>query len=615
MDDLRIEEIIDGGTSNGSFLELLVQGRVFRILYIAFISIALLFAGRVFFLGQYSRDFYAMRALANVDHGVPLPAGRGIVFDRYGIPIAQNQPIFSVSVRIPEFLAHRDEIESFLGESIGVTKQEIETKLSGLDLEKDETMLVARDLDPEELLKLKTRNLPGIEIHDDFRRYYPTGELLAQALGYADFEGNGRTGLELYYDAALKGTDGMMLTEKNSKGETLTDMEVRKPIPGKSLTTTIDLEFQKYFVERLAQGLAALGRKSGAGLAIDPRTGEILAVVSLPSFDSNLFTKKGSPDDRAKKAELLVSSEKPLFNRAIAGIYNPGSTIKPLHALAGLSEGVITTETKIFSPGYIDIPNPYFPDKPSRFVDWRPQGWVDVHSALAKSSNVYFYEVGGGYQDMKGLGIERLNIWWQKFGFGKPTGIDYPGEGEGFLPDPEEKEARTGIPWRIGDTYNVSIGQGDLMVSPLQLLTQIDAIANGGKLMRPHLNKEEVPIITADYSDLKQNIEEVRLGMRDTVTETYGTAYLLHTLPFPVAAKTGSAQVQNNTKTNAFFVGFAPYAPLEGTLGNDPKIAIIVLVEDAKEGSLNVVPIANDLFYWYYVHRLANGQAQSATDK
>ncbi len=347
---------------------------------------------------------------------------------------------------------------------------------------------------------------------------------------------------------------------------------------------TVDLEFQKYFYERFQQSLQELERHAGTGIAMNPKTGEILAMVSFPSFNNN------------EPVKYLRAPNQPLFNRAVSGVYSPGSTIKPLMALAGLKEKVMDTNFEVYSPGYLEIPNPYNPENPSRFLDWRVNGLVNLHSALARSSNIYFYVIGGGYKNTKGLGINKLNEYWKKFGFDKKTNIDLSNEAVGFLPNPEEKEKRTKQPWRIGDTYNVSIGQGDLIITPIRLLTMIASIANNGKMMKPHFLLDEPPDILFDYSDWGDLIKEVQRGMRDAVAQSYGTANFLYDLPYKTAGKTGSAQIANNTKTNAFFTGYGPVS--------DPQIVILILVEDAKGGSLNAVPIAKDVLKWYYDKRL-----------
>jgi cell division protein FtsI/penicillin-binding protein 2 len=243
-----------------------------------------------------------------------------------------------------------------------------------------------------------------------------------------------------------------------------------------------------------------------------------------------------------------------------------------------------------------------------RFATQKAHAWVNAQSALARSSNVYFYEVTGGFQNQRGIGIEKLKQWWQLFRLDQKTGIDIPGERVGFLPDPDWKERVKNDPWRVGDTYNVAIGQGDFMVTPLGLLNYIASVANGGVLWKPHvatgvLNAdggvitEMRPEVLADFKEkIAGALPTVRRGMRDAVLKDYGTAHLLHDLPVDVAAKTGTAQIQNNQKTNAFFVGYAPY--------DNPELAIIVLVENSREGGRNTVPIAKDIFMWYYENRL-----------
>ncbi len=406
----------------------------------------------------------------------------------------------------------------------------------------------------------------------------------------------GRSGLEAYYDNVLRGTDGKKLIFRDASGKTEGSHIEQEPEGGYNLSTFIDGDLQRYFYKRLQDTLTELGRESGVGIAIDPSNGEVLALVNIPSFDAE------------HPATSLNTSGKPFFNRAISGLYNPGSAIKPLVGVAALVEKIVTPQTSIFSSGKIELPNPYNPERPSIFLDWKAHGWVDLRSAIARSSNVYFYEVGGGFESQKGLGISNLYKWWQTFGLDKVTGIDLVGEESGFLPTPEWKEKRTGEPWRVGDTYNVTIGQGDLSITPIELLNYIAAIANNGIIYQPRVVQtvknhdgdvveSTSPVRNAYLFDgMRDELREVQLGMRDAVEKSYGTAHLLDSLPIDVAAKTGSAQVANNTKTNAFFVGYGPF--------ENPRIAVLVLIEDAREGSLNAVPVARDVFMWYYEHRL-----------
>jgi penicillin-binding protein 2 len=405
----------------------------------------------------------------------------------------------------------------------------------------------------------------------------------------------GRAGIEAAYDAYLRGRDGETVTFWNARGEEQGAAQYEAPIAGAEVRTFIDAELQEFLYERFSRALRELGRTAGAALAMDPRSGEVRALVSIPSFEST------------DVAEYLTAPGNPLFNRVFQGTYNPGSTIKPLVGTAALTEGVITPEREIFSAGFIEVPNPYDPENPSRFLDNAAHGWVNIHSALAKSSNIYFYEVAGGFEEQRGIGIETLKSWWERFGLGTLTGIDLPGEKAGFLPDPAWKEDERAEPWRVGDTYNVAIGQGDLLVTPVGLLNYIAAIGNGGTLWRPRVVRSVVdggeveftnePEVLLDFSELVAGaLPEVREGMRDVVRASYGTAHSLSSLPLEVAAKTGTAQVEGNTKINALFVGYAP--------AEDPELALLILVEDAKEGSLNTVPVARDVFLWYYNERI-----------
>ena len=428
-------------------------------------------------------------------------------------------------------------------------------------------------------------------------REYVDPLVFSAVLGYtgsAEVSGMivGKTGIEAAHDDVLRGVPGVRIVYRDARGTALQEKRVREAAPGSTLTTTIDASFQRYFYNRFKDELTALGKTSGVGIAMNPKTGEVLALVSFPSFDNN------------NPAAYLNNSLKPLFNRAVSGVYSPGSTIKPLVALAALHEHLVTPAFTVYSPGYLELPNPYNPDHPSKFLDWRSHGLVDMYSALARSSNVYFYVVGGGCTAStcnevgrsKGLGIDTLNGYWKKFGLDAITDIDVTGEAVGFLPNPEEKQQRIGTPWRIGDTYNVSIGQGDLGVTPIRLLAFFSSIANKGVMVQPHLMYTESPTVLMDYSSWTDELAVVRQGLRDAVGKPYGTANALYDLPYKTAGKTGSAQIANNVKTNAFFVGYGPT--------DDAQIAVLILVEDAKAGSLNAVPIGKDVLKWYYDHRL-----------
>ncbi|MEK7462810.1 MAG: penicillin-binding transpeptidase domain-containing protein [Patescibacteria group bacterium] len=601
------EAVFDSFSShkNLNHLELPVSRKAFILIIAAIILMGSLVFLRVLYLGSYKSEFYSLRSEANVGKEIYDPSNRGIIYDRYGKPLVENIPAFGLSLKVKDFLGNTEKDILGFSEIMEMPRSEIDLKISGQNIEKSPSFILTRNIDSEKIIKLKALNLKGVEIIDDYKRQYINGPIFAHILGYTGMsdKGNeiaGKTGIEFYYNDILKGIDGKTIAYRDAKGNIFDKKIVEEPSNGKSLAITIDADLQNYFYNSLNQALINLGRNSAVGIAINPQNGEVLSLISLPSFNNNVFSKSGN---NAEKNKILNSVYAPLFNKAVSGSYTPASTIKPMVGLAALAEGIIDPNKEIYSAGYIEIPNPYDPSKPSRFLDWKANGWVDIYSALAKSSNIYFYEVGGGFsayggEDQKGLGIDKLKEYWQKFGFGKKTGIDLPGEAEGFLPDPAQKEAKKNDIWRIGDTYNVSIGQGDLLVTPIQLLSQIAAIGNGGYFYKPHLLKDTASETLIDFSNLGNYIKEIKKGIGDAVSKPYGTANMLSSIPISIGGKTGSSQVSNNTKTNAFFVGFMPL--------ENPQIAILVLIENAKEGSLNAVPVAKDVLEWYYWNRIKN---------
>ncbi len=609
--DLQFEEfasdVLRGDEHD--YVEVPISLRMFLIVGVGIVVLVLLIVSRVVYLNIIQGSFYQARAETNINREKPVPAHRGIITDRFGTVLAKNTETFSIFINAGELLKNRQEftaVLSQLSETLNIPAETLEEVVKAGDYENKAEVPVVRNISSEQAIAVRGMNLSSVSVENDFRREYVNGPVFATVLGYTGTSDTaaeviGKAGLEKQYDAQLRGVDGVYVYHRDAKGNLLDERPAVDAAPGQTLTTTIDAGLQQYFYDRLQQGLRSLGVRSAVGLAIDPTNGEVLSLVSLPAYDNNIFMTPGMSKERVA---LFNDNNRPLFNRAINGAYNPGSTVKPLVALAALHEGVITPATTVYSKGFIEIPNPYVPNKPSRFVEFNQEelGLLNVRSALARSSNVFFYTAGGGFENVKGLGINRLHTYWEKFGFGSKTGIEADSENVGFLPTPEEKEQRTHQPWRIGDTYNVSIGQGDLRVSPLQLLNAIASIANNGIMYRPNLVRSvgdgpvAAPVKILDYSDWKMELTEVQSGMRDGVQKSYGRSYVLHDLPFTSAAKTGSAQIANNTKTNALFVGYAPY--------EHPQIAVEVLIENAVTGSLNAVPIAKDVLNWYYENRM-----------
>lgn len=612
--NLNLEDMLTDRVTEEDLLEVPLPDRIFHWVLFCVVIIFLVVLWQFFYVNVGNGDFYTRRAIANMSDVKISPAPRGMVFDRTGKALLRNEP----AIRI--FLSPRDFPENYtdrvralydVASVAQVDFSELKKTIEEKDWGQSDRVLLFDDASHEQVVALSALGLKGVHIEPSFKRIYEDPLVFSHILGYTglvnteDLQNNadlsiddriGRSGLEAFYDEYLRGKNGKKVFFRNAKGNIEEERSVQEPESGYALRTFIDAGLQKYMYTRLKDALVSLGRDTGVAIAMNPKNGEVLGLVNIPGFDST------------KLKEALVDSRRPMFNRAISGLYNPGSTIKPLVAVAALTEGVIDTKKQLYSAGYIEIPNLYNPSEPGRFLDWQPNGWINVHSALAKSSNIFFYEVTGGFEGQKGIGILKLKEWWERFNLDKKTNIDLVGEQRGFLPDPTWKEKERGEPWRVGDTYNVAIGQGDLMVTPIELLNYISAIANGGILYEPRIVKEIVdekgnPVkempekISADIRELAlKYIPDAQRGMRDVVAQPYGTARSLASLPFEVAAKTGTAQIQNNAKVNAFFVGYAPF--------NDPQIALIILVENAKEGSANTIPVAKDIFLWYYENRL-----------
>ncbi|MEK9173576.1 MAG: penicillin-binding protein 2 [Patescibacteria group bacterium] len=634
--DISFEEAIsDDWSSDFEVTETPLSPRSLSYLWLSVFVLGVIIVGRFTYLNFFKGGFYTLRSEANSANLEKILAPRGLIVDRNGQVLAENRPVFLALLRLGEFTRSGDIQASTLralSEILELDTLEILDQIkSGNDAVLGDSIVLSPDLTQDQLVRLKALNSKAIQITSGFQRFYPDDQIFSMILGYTgvvngrDLENYpeltgqdfvGKAGVELVYESELRGAPGSFIRVKDAKGKVLEEKGSDEPKIGKTLKLTIDADLQRYFHKRMERALDELGRKIGVGIAMNPKSGEVLAMVNFPGFDGNIFT--GSGHAKAIK-EVLNSPLKPMFNRAISGFYTPGSTIKPLVATAALEEGVITPKKYIFSPGFLDVPNPYNPDQPTRFLDWRYQGDVNLASAIAQSSNVYFYTIGGGSPapgGMKGLGIARLRDWWQKFNLGSLTGIDLPGEAKGFLPSIEDKEKKTGKPWLLGDTYNVSIGQGDLLVTPIQLLSYIGAVANGGKVLKPFLAQElNSSEVMKDVSFAANSIKEIQKGMIQTVNSDLGSARVMKDLPFQVAGKTGSAQVKNNAEENAFFVGYAPApdqvfdleAETRGITGGkptpDPEIAILVLVENSRQGSLNAIPIAKDVFNWYYENR------------
>ncbi len=369
-------------------------------------------------------------------------------------------------------------------------------------------------------------------------------------------------------------------------------LEIQEPTPGKNLVLSIDAEAQAELQKDLQTQLDKIGKKRGSAIAINPQNGEIIALVSLPAFNNNDFSG-GIKTDIYKK--YIEDSDRPLFNRAIAGTFPSGSTIKPVMAAAALQEKIITEDTTVLSVGGFKVGG-------VMFKDWKVggHGITNVEKSLANSINTFYYYIGGGYGNFVGLGVDRIAEYLRKFGLGQKTGIDLPGEAEGLVPDPAWKNSKLGESWYIGDTYNLSIGQGFLLVTPLQVAVWTEAVANGGKIFTPQIvhkivnpvDKTEnvVPASPPKSVDISEdNINIARKGMLACVQ--YGSCQSLKLLPFSTGAKTGTAQWNNNSLSHGWFTAFAPY--------ENPQIVVTAMIEEGGEGGIVTMPVARNFLSWW----------------
>ncbi len=578
----------------------LARGRLHLAIFMCFVALGV-FVARTAYLQIIQGEYYAGIAEANRVRVHAIPSHRGILKDRNGIVLAENLPSFRL-VAYASSLPKKEKLTDLLSrvaQKFSLDQTVISQKI--VDAGKNEEILLAEDVPYATAISFLSEHagFDGVNVELSERRGYPTNAIPSLShvlgytgplnteeykslagLGYRAFDVVGKQGIEAVHETELRGTYGEDVVEVNAQGDLLRTVSEKEPVDGKDLTLTIDARLQAYTEQVLDKYFQNRPVKRGAVVALNPQNGEVLALVSYPAFDANLFAKGIS--EESYKA-LIDDPNAPLFARATSGQYPSGSVIKPLFAAAALTEGIITPQTTFLSTGGLMLGDRFFPD-------WRPggHGITNVYHALADSVNTFFYMIGGGNETFKGLGVEKLMSWAAKFGLGEKSGIDLTGEADGFLPSKEWKEEVKGEPWYLGDTYNVSIGQGDVLVTPLQMARATAAVANGGMLIEPHLvigekTAEPVRVITEDVDKI------VRDGMRETVTN--GTARSLQTLPVLAAGKTGTAQWNANKVPHSWFTGFAPI--------DNPQITIAVLVEQGGDITA-AVPIAKDILQWYF---------------
>ncbi|MQT26445.1 penicillin-binding protein 2 [Pseudomonas helleri] len=561
---------------------------------------------RLYFLQVVQYEYHSTLSENNRVHVQPIPPTRGLIFDRNGVVIADNRPSFSLSMT---------------RERSGDWPQVLDTIVQVLELTPDDRALFEKrmkqgrrpfepvpilfELNEEQIARIAVNQfrLPGVEVVAQLVRHYPQGAHFAHSVGYmgrinekelktldpVNYSGThhiGKTGIERFYEAELHGQVGYEEVETNARGRVLRVLKRTDPIPGKDIVLSLDIKLQEAAEEALA------GRR-GAVVALNPMTGEVLAMVSQPSFDPNLFVTGIS---FKAYAELRDSIDRPLFNRILRGLYPPGSTIKPAVAIAGLDSGVITAGSRVYDPGYYQLPN-----YDHKYRNWNRtgDGYVDLDTAIMRSNDTYFYDLAHK------LGIDRLSTYMNQFGIGQKVSLDMFEESAGLMPSRDWKRATRRQAWFPGETLILGIGQGYMQSTPLQLAQATALIASKGKWIRPHLAKTIEGVPPVDPNPMPDIVlrdpsswAKVNHGMQQVVHGARGTARVAGVgAQYLIAGKSGTAQVvaikqgekydrskvQERHRDHALFVGFAP--------ANNPQITVSVMIENGEAGSRVASPV------------------------
>lgn len=603
----------------GEFKDIAAERRLFQrrtivMLLLVFVMLSLLIA-RMYQLQVVEHDIYTTLSDKNRVQVQSVAPPRGLVYDRNDVLLAENRPVFSVTL-VPERVGDMEQTLAKLQGMLSITEEDMERFHRRL-LEPRrpfQELPLRYDLNEQEIARLAVHRheLPGVEVSAELVRYYPHSELTAHALGYVgrinreelqqidpvNYAGTnyiGKSGVERFYEKLLHGRVGYQHVETNARGRTLRVLERENPVPGEDIRLHMDLRLQQLAHELLD------GRR-GAIIAIEPATGGILALASVPGFDANLFVTGIGVDTYR---ELSNSVDKPLFNRALRGQYPPGSTLKPMLAIAALDSNAVTRDKTIWDPGYFRLrPG----GRPWR--DWKRggHGWVDLKSAVAESCDIYFYEAAVT------MGVDTMHKYLSDFGFGEDATLDVAGALSGLLPSRDWKRAVHSEPWYPGDSVNLGIGQGYMLATPLQLATATSVLANRGNWSEPRLLKdikgdrsvdEVLPPGSHqsiglenpdDWEYVVETMAEVMHGSKGTARGAAKGA------PYRMAGKTGTAQVfslaedeeydeeeiRERLRDHALFVGFAPV--------DDPQIAVSVIVENGGSGSGTAAPVARAMF-------------------
>ncbi|BBN56328.1 penicillin-binding protein [Pseudomonas chlororaphis subsp. aurantiaca] len=574
------------------------------------VAITCTLIGRLYFLQVVEFDYHSTISENNRVHVLPITPTRGLIYDRNGVLLADNRPSFNLTItreRTTDLKGELDQVVSLL--HLPAEDRVLFDKALKQSRHPFVPVTLFYELTEEQIavLAVNEYRLPGLEVEAQFVRHYPMGAHFAHSIGYVgrinekeakvldsvEYRGTqsiGKTGIERFYESELHGHVGYEEVETNAQGRVMRVLKHTDPIPGKNIVLSLDVKLQE-------AAEAALGDRRGSVVALDPQTGEVLAMVSKPSFDPNLFVTGISFKEYSA---LRDSIDRPLFNRVLRGLYAPGSTIKPEVAIAGLDSGVVNASTRVFDPGYYQLP-----DVDHKYRNWNHSGdgWVDLDAAIMRSNDTYFYELAHK------LGIDRLHDYLAMFGLGGKVSLDMFEEAPGLMPSQAWKRATRRQPWFPGETVILGIGQGYMQVTPLQLAQATALIANKGVWNRPHLAKTVDGVVPVDEHpmpniQLKDPVDWdlVSHGMQMVMHAPRGTARdAAAGAQYRIAGKSGTAQVvaikqgerYNRLKTrerhrdNALFVGFAP--------AEHPRIVVAVMIENGEAGGRVAGPVVRQV--------------------
>ncbi len=581
-----------------------------------------LLASRLAYLQINNGPALAAKAEANRTAEEAIPAPRGLIYDRQGRPLVTNVASFTVKITPSDLpFDQRTDVADRLGYLLGLDPSTILETLDTAPGSRFDPVRIAQDV-PEDTARLvseSTDQLPGVSVVVETRRDYPAGPLMAQILGYTGpvdaatldrLKGDGylpddmigKAGVEATFESQLRGTYGNELVERDATGRDVQVLRTtQQAVPGASLTLTIDETIQKDAQAALKWGMRVAGLKRGVFIVMNPQTGEVLAMVSLPTYDDNLFAKGISVKDFQK---LATDKNEPLTNQAVQAHFPPGSTFKLVTGTGGLQDRKITPQTRLRTRAYLTLGS-------TRFYDWNHAGFglCNIFCGFGHSSDTFFYQVAGM------LGADRLAYWARQFGFGAPTGIDLPGEVSGIIPSNAWKMNAFGQPMFQGEVYQAGIGQGYDVVTPIQLINAYAALANGGKLYRPQLVREitgpDGAVIQSFKPDLirklpvsQATLRTMRLAARKVVTLRH--TYNLVDMPIKVAAKSGTAEYglrdsKGRLPFHSWFVGFVPKDPYHGSFANpDSQLVFLAFAYDSRTIGNAATEIAKDFLQRYF---------------